>query len=49
MKREKLIWQDGKLTVASDKISYDSESDEFIVFEFQAGTYVINATYNLKR
>jgi hypothetical protein len=38
MKREKLIWQDGKLTVASDKVSYDSDLDEFIVFELQAVT-----------
>jgi len=49
MKREKLIWQDEKLTIASDKFSYDSESDEYIVFIFQAGTYLINATYNLNR
>ena len=46
MKRNKLIWQDGKLTGASDKITYNSESDEFIVFEFQAGTYVIYAADN---
>ena len=49
LKRKKLIWQDGKLTGASDKISYHSESEDYIVFAFQAGTHVINATYNLKR
>ncbi|MCK4989825.1 MAG: hypothetical protein KAS29_05040, partial [Bacteroidales bacterium] len=40
---DKLIWQDGKLTGADDKITYNSESDEFIIFEFQAGSYVIKA------
>lgn len=33
----------GKFIGANNKISYDSKSDEFIVFEFQAGTYEIKA------
>jgi len=44
---DELIWQDGKHTGASDKISFNSETDKFIVFEFQAGSYVINAVQNL--
>ncbi len=43
---DKIIWQDGKLTGASDKITYNSESDDYIVFEFQAGSYVIHAADN---
>jgi hypothetical protein len=43
MKRKKFIWQDGKLTGASDKITYNSETDKFIVFEFQEGTYLVQA------
>jgi hypothetical protein len=40
---DELFFQGGKYTGASDKITYHSESDEFIVFEFQAGSYVIEA------
>ena len=39
----KKIWEGGKFIGANNKISYDSKSDEFIVFEFQAGNYVIDA------
>jgi len=46
---DELIWQDGKHTGASDKISFNSETDKFIIFEFQAGSYVINAVNNLKK
>ncbi|MEA3463168.1 MAG: family 78 glycoside hydrolase catalytic domain [Bacteroidota bacterium] len=45
---DKLIWQDGKLNGSSKNISYISESDRSIVFEFQAGNYVINASSKLK-
>lgn len=40
----KKIWKDGKFIDANNKISYDSKSGDFIVFEFQPGTYVINAS-----
>jgi len=40
---DKLIWKDGKFIETDNKISYDSKSDEFIVLEFQSGTYEINA------
>ena len=46
---DKLIWQDGKLTGTSDKITYHSESEKYVVFEFQAGSYVIHAADNLKQ
>jgi hypothetical protein len=39
----KEIWRDGKFIETNNNISYDSKSNEFIVFEFQAGSYVINA------
>ena len=39
----KKIWDEGKFIDANSKISYDSKSDEFIVFEFQAGSYEIKA------
>ncbi len=37
------IWEDGNPIGSNNKISYDSKTDEFIIFEFQAGTYVIRA------
>lgn len=43
----KELWKDGKFIDANNKISYDSQSGDFIVFEFQAGAYVINAVEDL--
>jgi len=43
---EKKIWKDGNFIGANNKISYISISGDFIVFEFQPGTYVINAVDN---
>ncbi len=40
---DKIIWEDGNPISADKKISYDSKSDKFIVFEFLAGSYEINA------
>jgi len=40
---DKSIWKDDKFIGTNNKISYDSKSGDFIVFEFQSGTYVINA------
>jgi len=40
---DKLIWQDGQFTGSSDKVTYHTESEKYIVFEFQAGSYVIEA------
>lgn len=37
----KLIWQDGVSTTSDKRISCDSISDDYLVFEFQAGSYVI--------
>jgi hypothetical protein len=37
------IWKDGAFIDSNNKISYDSKSGDFIVFEFQAGAYEINA------
>ncbi len=34
---------DGNPFGVNKEISYDSKTDEFIIFEFQAGTYVIRA------
>jgi hypothetical protein len=45
---DKKIWEGGKLISANNKISYDSKSGGFIVFEFQAGSYEINAVDNFK-
>jgi hypothetical protein len=39
----KLIWQDGVSTASDKRISYDSISDDYMVFEFQAGSYTIVA------
>ncbi len=39
---DKKIWKDGKPIGANNKISYDSQSGDFIVFEFQPGSYEIN-------
>jgi alpha-L-rhamnosidase len=36
------IWEDGNPINTNNKISFDSKSNEFIVFEFLPGTYVIN-------
>jgi len=38
----KKIWKDGAFIDSNNKISYDLISGDFIVFEFQPGTYVIN-------
>jgi len=38
-----LIWKEGKFIETNENISFDSRSYEFIVFEFQSGTYTINA------
>jgi len=40
---DKLLWDDGEFIEADNKISYTSKSDDFIVFEFQAGSYVVKA------
>ena len=40
---DKQIWKDGKVVEIDKTISYSSKSDEFIVFEFQPGNYVIKA------
>jgi hypothetical protein len=40
---DKKIWKDGKPIGANNKISYDSQSSDFIVFEFLSGSYVIHA------
>jgi hypothetical protein len=45
---DKNIWKDGNFIGANNKISYDSKSGDFIVFEFQAGTYEINAVDDFK-
>jgi hypothetical protein len=37
------IWKDGKFIDANNKIAYNSKLDDFIVFEFQAGSYEIKA------
>jgi len=37
------IWKDGKFIGTNNKISIDSKSDDFIVFEFHSGSYVINS------
>ena len=42
----KKIWKDGKFTGTNNKISYDSKSDDYIILEFQPGSYVINAVDN---
>jgi hypothetical protein len=39
----KKIWKDGAFIDSNNKISYDSKSGDFIVFEFQSGSYEINA------
>ena len=44
----KKIWKDGAFIDTNNKISYDSKSDEFIVFEFQAGSYEINTVDDFK-
>jgi alpha-L-rhamnosidase len=36
------IWGDGNPIGTNNKISFDSKSGDFIVFEFQPGSYVIN-------
>jgi alpha-L-rhamnosidase len=43
---DKKIWERGKFIGANNKISFDSKSDDFIVFEFQAGSYEIKAVDN---
>jgi len=45
---DKNIWKDGKFIDANNKIAYNSKSDGFIVFEFEQGTYVINAVDDVK-
>ncbi len=40
---DKILWEDGNPVGANEKILYDSESEDFIVFEFQAGSYEILA------
>ena len=44
---DEIIWNHGKFIGVNNKISFDSKSAEFIVFEFQPGTYVINAIDNV--
>lgn len=38
----------GKFIGANSKISYDSKSGDFIVFEFQAGSYEIKDVDDVK-
>lgn len=45
---DKKIWESGKFIGANNKISFDSKSDDFIVFEVQPGSYVINAVDDFK-
>ena len=40
---DKILWEDGNPVGANEKILYDSESEDFIVFQFQAGSYEILA------
>ncbi len=40
---DQTIWTDGNPIGANNKISFASKSGDFIVFEFQPGTYEINA------
>ena len=40
---DSIIWNDGSFIGVNNKISFDSKSTEFVVFEFQSGNYVINA------
>jgi len=40
---DSIIWNDGKFIDVNNQISFDSKSNEFIVFEFQPGNYVIKA------
>lgn len=40
---DSIIWNDGNFIGVNNKISFDSKSTEFVVFEFQSGNYVINA------
>ncbi len=40
---DKEIWRDGKFIGTDNKVSYTSKSDDFVVFEFQAGSYEIKA------
>lgn len=46
---DKLIWQDGKPASTGNKIRFNSASDECIILEFQAGTYMIHAADNLNK
>jgi hypothetical protein len=45
---DKLNWQNGKFTGGSKKIAYNSVSGDHVVFEFQPGSYVIDAADNFK-
>ncbi len=38
---EKIIWNNSEFQNTSKKVMYDSKSDDFILFEFQPGTYLI--------
>jgi alpha-L-rhamnosidase len=40
---DSVIWKDGNFIKGNNKISFDSKSKEFLVFEFQSGNYQINA------
>ena len=40
---DKEIWKDGAPLNSDDMISYISKSEDFIVFEFHPGSYVIRA------
>ena len=37
------IWKDGRFVGANKNISLETQTDDFIVFEFQPGSYTINA------
>ena len=37
------IWKDGRFLGANKNISLETQTDDFIVFEFQPGSYTINA------